>query len=209
MKGKFITLEGIDGVGKTTQLELLKIFAHEKAKDNWIFTRNPGGTELGIKLREILLNDQSLRVVPLAETLLYIADRAEHISKFVIPALEEDKIIICDRFIDSTVAYQGYGRELNIANIHKLNEIAIQGIKPDLTILFDADPSISFQRAKSRGQSGDKIEAEGLEFQKKIRAGFLEIAQLEPERFCIIDVAKKNPSEIHENVLKEIEKIIN
>lgn len=197
MRGFFITLEGVDGAGKTTQLQLLQ--KKTEAQD-WLFTRNPGGTFFGQKLREILLNDRSCQLSQMAELFLYMSDRAQHISEIIQPALLEKKIIICDRFADSTLAYQGYGRGLNIESIQNLNKMATHNLKPDLTILFDIDPEVGLKRAKSQ----DKIEEEGLEFQKKIRHGFLQLASQEPERFKIVDTQNNDIQQVHQIVLKSI-----
>jgi len=202
-KGLFVTVEGPDGAGKTTQINLLTSFAQ---KEGWLLTRNPGGTNFGLKLREILLNDLTISVNPIAELLLYMADRAQHVQEVIAPAIQAGKVVICDRFIDSTASYQGYGRGLDLNFIHQLNEKAIQGYKPNLTFLLDLDPEIGLQRAKSRSDVKDKLEAEGLNFQKKVRAGFLELAASEPERFCVIDVANKTAEEVHQIMLNEIRK---
>ncbi len=193
----FITLEGSDGAGKTTQINLLASIAKT---ENWLLTRNPGGTEFGLKLREILLNDNSVNPSAIAELMLYMADRAEHIETVIKPALAKKQIVICDRFIDSTVVYQGFARGLNIDFIKQLNDFACQGLKPDLTFLLDIDPNIGFGRLKSK----DKIEAEGLDFQKKVRAGFLELASQEPNRFEVIDTNILNESEVHEKIKTKI-----
>lgn len=198
----FVTLEGPDGAGKTTQLELLKKFGHDK---DWIFTRNPGGTDFGLKLREILLNDQSVSLNPLAELFLYMSDRAQHINDVVKPALEQNKIVICDRFIDSTVVYQGYARGLDIELIHKLNKTAIQGFVPNITFLLDVDPETGLGRSEKRSGGNDKIEAEGIQFQEKVRKGFLELAENNKSRFVVIDTVKNNPEQVHEIIIKEIQ----
>lgn len=193
----FVTLEGPDGAGKTTQLNLLKEIAH---KEGWVLTRNPGGTPFGEKLREILLNDKTVHLHQNAELLLYMADRAQHVNEVIEPAIKKGKVIICDRFIDSTVAYQGYGRGLNIELIHQLNGLATHNLKPDLTILLDIDPAQGLSRAKSN----DKMEAEGERFQAKVRAGFLELAAGEPERFKVIDTGTYSAQEVHQLILEAI-----
>ena len=202
MKSFFITLEGVDGAGKTTQIELLRQIP---LAQNWLFTRNPGGTSFGQKLREILLNDRTCQLHEMAELFLYMADRAQHIHEIIQPALRNGQIVICDRFIDSTLAYQGYGRGLNTELIKQLNKIATSDLKPDLTILFDINPKIGLERAKSK----DKIEEEGLDFQQKIRLGFLQLVSEEPERFVIIDTEKNNIQEAHQKVIESIFKLIN
>ncbi len=193
----FITLEGPDGAGKTTQINLLASIAKN---ENYLLTRNPGGTEFGLKLREILLNDNSVSPSAIAELMLYMSDRAQHIETVIKPALAKNQIVICDRFIDSTVVYQGYARGLNIDFIKGLNDFVCQGLKPDLTFLLDIDANIGFGRLKSK----DKIEAEGLDFQKKVRAGFLELASQEPNRFEIIDTNALNELQVHEKIKNKI-----
>jgi dTMP kinase len=196
--GLFVTLEGPDGAGKSTQLELLRSAA---AGRDWVFTRNPGGTSFGQKLRSILLDDRSVELSELAELFLYMADRAQHITELVKPALAENKVVICDRFIDSTVAYQGNGRGLNIDLIKQLNKVAIAGLKPDLTFLFDVDPAVGLSRAKDH----NKMEEAGAALQSKVRAGFLQLAAEEPERFVVIDAVKNNIQEVHQIVMHSLE----
>lgn len=183
--GLFITFEGADGCGKTTQIELVKKYLDEKNIEN-IITREPGGSELGVHLRKILLHYDK-PVSNIAETFLYLADRAQHIEYTIKPALVEGKIVLCDRHTDSTLAYQGYGRNQNIDEIRNLNKIVTNGTIPDLTIVFDIDSKIAQERL---GNEKDRLEAEGLEFHKKLRFGYLEIAKKEPERIKVIDASK-------------------
>ncbi len=199
--GVLITLEGPDGAGKTTQLNLLKKIADDKG---WLLTRNPGGTNFGLKLREILLEDRSVKLHEIAELFLYMADRAQHMSEVIEPALKAGKVVICDRFIDSTVAYQGYGRGLNIQLIHDLNKTATHNIQPDLTILFDIDPEIGLSRAKSK----DKMEAEGFKFQAKVRDGFLELAEQNPKRFKIVDTGSHSIEQVQAEVVELINSLV-
>jgi len=179
MKGKFIVLEGIDGCGKTTQINELSKWLPKSGlinkKANLIQTREPGGTILGREIRDMILNNnKSNSPSILTELLLYSADRAEHISKIILPALENGDWIISDRFSGSTLAYQGYGREISIDIIKKLENIICQNIKPDLTVLLDISPQESILRRKN--QVADRIESEGLEFLKKVNHGFKLIA---------------------------------
>lgn len=183
-KGLFITLEGADGSGKTTQME--KIVEYFKTqKIDFIVTREPGGVDLGQKLRDILLNYDG-EVASTCEMFLYLADRAQHIETKVKPALREGKIVLCDRHIDSTAAYQGYARGLDVEEINCLNNIATGGKKPDLTLLFDVDTSIAMERVGNRAEK-DRLESEGAEFHRKVRQGYLEIAKKETERIKIIN----------------------
>ena len=179
MKGKFIVLEGIDGCGKTTQINALfewlpkSGLIHNNA--TLIKTREPGGSILGKEIRDMILNNnKSNPPSNLTELLLYYADRAEHISRIISPAIENGNWIICDRFSGSTLAYQGYGREINIDIIKKLENIVCQNVKPDLTFFLEITPEESIRRRKNR--VADRIESEGLEFLKKVNDGFKLIA---------------------------------
>jgi len=192
---KLISIEGIDGAGKTTQVELLR-----KSHPEWLYTYNPGDTTLGKNLRQILLNSSSdLQISSMAELMIYMADRAEHFEQIISPALESgDRIvIICDRFTDSTVAYQGYGRGIDLDVIDRLNLISTQNRKADLTILLDLDVEESLKRKKSR----DRMESIGLEFQQRVRKGFLEIAKTDPARVKIVPVSDKQPMQIHQEII--------
>ena len=183
-KGLFITLEGADGSGKTTQLNKIVEYFNAK-KISYIITREPGSTELGKKVREILLNHDGV-VDSTCEMFLYLADRAQHITTVVNPSLAEGKIVLCDRHTDSTVAYQGYARGLDIERINYLNNIATQGRKPDLTLLFDVETSVAMTRVGNRAEK-DRLESEGAAFHSKVREGYLKIAEQEPERVKVIN----------------------
>jgi len=198
-KGLFITFEGADGCGKTTQLELVSKYLSEKGIV-YITTREPGATELGVKLREILLNYDG-EVAPECETFLFLADRAQHIETKVKPALEEGKIVLCDRHTDSTVAYQGYGRGQDIGRIKCLNDIAVNGLKPDLTLVFDVDSDVA---AKRVGKDKDRMESAGDDFHKKVKEGYLKIAKEESERVKIVN-ANLNIEQVFEQTKKIIE----
>jgi len=194
-KGLFITFEGADGCGKTTQLNLLKEYLTDKGYEVLV-TREPGAKGLGEKLREILLNYDG-EVSDRCESFLFLADRAQHIDTIVKPALKLGKIILCDRHTDSTVAYQGYGRGLDIEQINKLNNIATGGLKPDLTFVFDVDIETSMSRV---GGEKDRMESSGDDFFNRVRSGYLEIAKAEPERVKVID-SKLPIDKVFEKVL--------
>ena len=196
--GLFITFEGADGCGKTTQIELLDTYLRNKGF-NTLLTREPGAKGLGVKLREILLNYDG-EVSPQAESFLFLADRAQHIDCIIKPALKEGTIVLCDRHTDSTVAYQGYGRGLDLDRINSLNEIATGGLKPDLTIVFDIDVETSMSRV---GKNKDRMESAGMEFFKRVRNGYLEIAKQEPDRVKVID-----SSDTIENIHKQVVELI-
>ena len=198
MKGIFITFEGADGCGKTTQLELIKKYLDDKGYKT-LKTREPGATELGLELRKILLHYEK-PVSDAAETYLYLADRAQHVEFEIKPALDEGSIVLCDRFTDSTLSYQGYARGQNLDTIKKLNEIATGGLKPDLTIVFDIDSEIAQKRL---GDTKDRLEKEGLEFHKALRLGYLEIAKKDSKRVKVI-----NSNDSIENIHKKVVDLI-
>lgn len=201
-KGLFITFEGGDGCGKTTQLNLVEKYLSEKGQ-NIIKTREPGSIGLGQKLREVLLHYDG-DVASTAEAFLFLADRAQHIEKLVLPAIAEGKIVLCDRHTDSTIAYQGYGRGGNIEQIKMLNNLATQGLKPDLTLIFDVSEEIAQTRV---GAEKDRMESAGNEFHKRVRNGYLEIAKQEPSRVKVID-ANLSIEEVFQQVKKYIDEII-
>lgn len=190
----FITFEGADGCGKTTQIELLDKYLQEKGFKTLV-TREPGAKGLGEKLREILLNYDG-EVSPNCESFLFLADRAQHVDCVIKPALKKGIIVLCDRHTDSTVAYQGYGRQLDIEQIKNLNKIAVNGLKPDLTIVFDIDIETSMQRV---GKTKDRMESAGSEFFNRVRNGYLAIAKEEPNRVKVI-----NSADTIENIHKQV-----
>jgi dTMP kinase len=191
----FITLEGIEGSGKTTQIEHIRRFLQTNEFDVAV-TREPGGTELGQKIRGILLDPESKGMTPATEMLLYTADRAQHIRQIILPALEAGKVVLCDRYFDATLVYQGYARGLDIPGIRELHRLMCKGLAPTLTLLFDLPPEVGLARAWSQIDSGDRcgsetrFEKEAVDFHRKVRQGYLELARLEPGRFQIIDAAQ-------------------
>lgn len=195
MQGLFITFEGPDGCGKTTQMKLLAEYFEKKGKEV-VLTREPGGKGLGEKVREILLNYDG-EVSDRCESFLFLADRAQNIDIIVNPAVKEGKIVLCDRHIDSTVTYQGYGRGLNIDRINMLNNLATNGKKPDLTLVFDVDVETSMKRV---GKEKDRMESAGIDFHNRVRKGYLELAKQEPKRIKVLD-ATKSIEEIHKDVI--------
>ena len=197
-QGLFITFEGPDGCGKTTQMKLLAEYFTKNGKEV-VLTREPGGKGLGEKVREILLNYDG-EVSDRCESFLFLADRAQNIDIIVNPAVKAGKIVLCDRHIDSTVAYQGYGRGLDIERINMLNNLATNGKKPDLTFVFDVDVETSMKRV---GKEKDRMESAGMEFHNRVRQGYLELAKQEPQRIKVID-ATKSIEEIHKKVVSLI-----
>ena len=202
-RGYFITFEGADGCGKTTQTELIKKYLDNKNIEN-ILTREPGGSELGVHVRKILLHYEK-PVSNIAETFLYLADRAQHIEYKIKPALEEGKIVLCDRHTDSTLAYQGYGRNQDIETIQGLNKIAVNSILPDLTIVFDVESETAQKRLTGEK---DRLEAEGIEFHKKLRAGYLDIAKKNPKRVKIVN-ANQGIEQVFNDTIKIIGELLN
>lgn len=184
-KGIFISLEGPEGAGKTTQLKLLSKYLQDEGIEHLI-TRDPGGTSLGKPIRRILLHADS-PVSPVAELLLYEADRAQNVSEIILPGLAGGKVVFCDRYIDSTLAYQGYGRGIDLKLIEELNQVATGGLKPARTILFDIESSAGLARLHPSGH--DRLEREAIEFHQKVRHGYLDLAKKDPERWRIIDAA--------------------
>jgi len=201
----FITFEGIEGSGKTTQVQrvadYLKDYGHHS-----VVTREPGGTKIGVKIREILLDRNHSTLDATAELMLYMADRAQHVKEVIEPALAEGKSVLCDRFLDATVAYQGYGRGLDILLIHAFHSIALGGILPDLTFLFDLPAEKGLARAWARiiKDSGvcdeSRFEEEALSFHEKVRKGYLEMAKAQPARIRIID-ATSTEDEVFRQVI--------
>jgi dTMP kinase len=197
-RGLFITLEGPEGAGKTTQLKLLSKHLEELGHEHTI-TRDPGGTSLGKPIRRILLSCESV-VSPLAELLLYEADRAQNVAEVIVPNLEKGHIVFCDRYTDSTIAYQGYGRDIDLKLIEQMNQVATQGLKPDLTILFDIESEAGLSRLHPSGH--DRLEREALEFHKKVRNGYLELSRQDPERWRVIAAA--GPMSVVQEDLRKI-----
>lgn len=181
-KGYFITFEGADGCGKTTQATKIAEFLEQK-NISTVLTREPGGSTLGTTIRGILLNHEGF-VSNTCELLLYMADRAQHIEEKILPALENGKVVICDRHIDSTLAYQGYARGLDMETIQYLNTLATQSRKPDLTIVFDVDTDVAMTRV---GETKDRLESEAKDFHVKVRNGYLDIAKNNPDRVKIVN----------------------
>lgn len=200
----FITFEGPDGSGKSTQIEYAKEYLTQLGY-NVITTRDPGGTDLGVQLREILLNYDG-HIAPLCEMCIFIADRAQHVSCKIIPNLKKGNVVLCDRFIDSTVAYQGYGRGLCIESINFMNNTAIQGLMPDMTLLFDLSVDTTMQRVQKAG-SKDRLESELRDFHQRTIDGYREIAKNNPERFYTID-AEKPVEKVKVQVKKALDTLI-
>jgi len=196
-EGLFITLEGIDGVGKTTQARLLVEYFINKSFAV-VHTFEPGGTALGRSIRRMLLDPENQQLAPATEILLYAADRAQHVAEVIRPALAEGKVVVCERYIDSSVAYQGYGLGLAIDKILAVNKLATGGLEPDVTICLDAEPQSALARV-----GGDRIEKRTLAYYERVRAGFLDIAAQNPQRVIVVS-AEGSEEEVAQRVKSSI-----
>jgi dTMP kinase len=187
-RGLWVTFEGGDGAGKTTQAALLEAWLQEQGR-TVVRTREPGGTEVGVLVRDIVLHHRG-DIAPRAEALLYAADRAHHVATLVRPALERGEIVIQDRYLDSSVAYQGAGRVLDASEIRDLSLWAAEGALPHVTVLLDLDPASARSRLDADDKPFDRLEAEKSDFHARVRRGFLDLAATEPERFLVLDATR-------------------
>ena len=208
----FFTLEGIEGSGKSTQIGHIAAFFKQRGLQA-VITREPGGTAVGEKIRAVLLNPDIEKMAPLTELFLYEADRIEHLEKVVRPALAAGKIVVCDRFADATVVYQGFGRGLELETIEDLHRLVLGGLTPDATILFDLAPEVGLDRAWSQVSNGNRsgketrFEKEKLAFHRSIRNGYLALAGRQPQRFFIVD-AGRDEQTVRKEVIGIIEKLV-
>lgn len=191
---RFISFEGGDGTGKTTQIHALENYLIQQGR-SCVVTREPGGTSLGKLIRQVLLEVSDHEIASSTELFLYLADRAQHVNEIIRPALAAGKIVLCDRFTDSTLAYQGYGRGIDLKLLGQFNDVADGAVRPDLTILLDCPVTVGLGRTNQRpsveGQPReDRFERETIDFHEKIRAGFLAMARAEPARFRVIDTTR-------------------
>jgi dTMP kinase len=206
MKGLFITIEGADGSGKSTQIEKLKKYL-ESNNYEFVFTREPGGTNISEAIRDIILNKEFMEMSGITEAFLYAASRAQHVEQYIKPLLEEGKIVICDRFVDSSVVYQGCARGIGIDDIEKINKYATGGLEPDITILLDINAQEGLNR-KEEQKELDRLELQEFEFHKKVCEGYRELAKLHKDRIKKID-ASKSIENIHEEIINTIEHLLN
>lgn len=202
-KGLFITVEGTDGSGKTTQFRLIRDYLREKGFDI-VAVRDPGGTEIGEKIRGIILDPENTEMEDRTELLLYTASRAQLVAQIIRPALDEGKVVVCDRFIDSNVAYQGYGRGQSPQFIFEINNTVTDSLCPDLTFFFDIDPKIAITRLQN---AADRLEKENIDFHKRVYEGYCKIASENPERVKRIN-CMKSIEEVFENVKEYLDEII-
>ena len=203
-KGIFISIEGPDGSGKSTQIENIRQFFKDK-KLEIVFTREPGGTAIGERIRDIILDNNCSEMDYMTEALLYAAARAQHVSQVIKPALAEGKIVICDRFVDSSIAYQGYGRRLGEA-VAIINSYAVAGCMPDVTFLMKIDPSVGKNRIRADQQ--DRLESEKEAFHDEVFRGYLKLEEENPGRIVGID-ASRSIDEIKRDIYSKLEEVLN
>lgn len=201
--GKFITFEGSEGSGKSTQINLLCDYL-KKHKKSVLFVREPGGVRISEKIRDILLDVKNKEMNQECEMLLYMSARAQLVEEVIIPALKKGKVVICDRFLDSTVVYQGYGHKMDVNFIKKVGRFVTQGFAPDLTFLFDIDAQKGLNRIK---RSKDRIENRAIAYHKRVRAGYLDIAKKEPKRIKVIK-SDQSIEDIHVQVQKYTDRLL-
>lgn len=205
LKGVFITLEGPDGSGKSTMIKLIGDYLEDKGID-FIITREPGGTLIGEEIRNIILDNKNTNMSPETEALLYAASRGQHVHEKIIPALEEGKVVLCDRFLLSSLAYQGVGRNLGIKAVKSINEFGLRGVSPDLILFFHIDPEITLKR-KTKNSGGDRLEMEGNTFHKRVYNGYMELLDMYPENIKVID-ANRPIEDVLAQSIKEIKNIL-
>lgn len=206
-KGKFITVEGGEGSGKTTVIQRLKEYLSDKSL-NFIVTREPGGIEIAEQIRNVILDTRNTSMDARTEALLYAASRRQHMAERVIPALNEGKIVICDRFIDSSLVYQGHARGIGMDKVMAINEFAIEGYMPDVTLYLDIDPESGLKRIhKNEDREVNRLDLEAMDFHYKVREGYMKLMEQFPERIRKID-ASGNCDEVFEAVKTAIDSII-
>ena len=211
-KGRLISFEGLDGAGKTTQMQLLEQWIQARGIA-CIRTLEPGGTPLGVEIRPLVLNRPELAIVPLAEAFLFQADRAQHFSRLVIPALHEGKLVITDRCYDASIAYQGYARGVGVELVEQLSMLATQGVQPDLTILLDLEPSQVHNRTDVTSDSSGtreqrtRFDVEAEEFHRRAREGFRMLVRKYPERIKVVN-ASRTVEEVHEEIVGLVQSLL-
>ncbi|OPL16512.1 MAG: hypothetical protein AVO39_01170 [delta proteobacterium MLS_D] len=191
MTGLFVTFEGIEGSGKTTQISMVADYLESRLIP-CLATSEPGGSNMGRTLRKLLLEKSGLRISARSELLLFAADRAQHVTEIIFPALQEGRVVLCDRFSDATTAYQGFGRGLDLDMIDRINDFATQSLRPGMTVLFDMKPERGLDRVRRRDAGrpagpDDRFEVERIEFHRRVREGYLSLAAREPQRFRVVD----------------------
>jgi len=211
-RGRLISFEGLDGSGKTTQLDMLERWLSTQ-HISYIRTREPGGTSLGVEIRQLLLNRPELAITPLAETFLFQADRAQHFAQLILPALARGTLVITDRCFDSSIAYQGVGRGVGATLVEQLSLLATQGYQPDLTILFDLDPVQArvrtdvAQRTDGSGEQQSRFDVEAEQFHHTVRQAFLDLASNHPARIKVLD-ASQSPEVVHQEIIALVGQLV-
>ena len=200
-RGKFITVEGIEGTGKSTNIEFLTSLIEENGYEV-VRTREPGGTPMAEKIRRLLLEHDQEPLPEIAELLLFFASRSLHLQNAIVPALNEGKWVVCDRFTDASRAYQGSGRGLDLDRIERLAEWVQEGLEPDMTILLDAPAEIGMQRTAERGDA-DRMDSEELAFYRRVRDGYLTLADMHPERFAVVN-ASQSLDQVQASIAEEV-----
>ncbi|KRT75721.1 MAG: tmk, thymidylate kinase, dTMP kinase [Armatimonadetes bacterium CSP1-3] len=210
MRGFFITLEGPDGAGKGTQGRRLVEHLRRAAVDV-LNPREPGGTSIGERIRRVLLDDTHREMAPETEMLLFAASRAQFVREVVRPALARGTTVLSERYVDASLAYQGFGRGLDVALVRTVNDVATGGLLPDLTLLLDIDPPVGLERVQAAGRAGaaggDRLEQETLAFHQRVRAGFLQLARESPKRFVVID-AQGDVERVHREVVRAVDGLL-
>jgi len=204
VRGLFIALEGPDGSGKSTIIKLIGNYLKDKGIE-FVITREPGGTLIGEEIRHIILDKKNINMGAETEALLYAASRGQHIHEKILPSLEAGKIVLCDRFVLSSLAYQGVGRNLGIEEVKSINDFAIKGVYPDLILFFHVDPEITLERKTQNG--GDRLEEEGNDFHRTVYEGYMELLKRYPKNIKIID-ATKSIEEVLRESIKEVENLL-
>ncbi|MBU5313206.1 dTMP kinase [Tissierella carlieri] len=205
MRGLFIALEGPDGSGKSTIIKLIGNYLKDKGIE-FVMTREPGGTLIGEEIRHIVLDEKNTGISDETEALLYAAARGQHVHEKILPSLKEGKLVLCERFVLSSLAYQGVGRGLGIEKVKAINDFAIRGVYPDLILFFHVDPEVTLER-KTGNQGGDRLEQEGNDFHRTVYEGYMELLKLYPKNIKVID-ATKSIEEVLEQSIKEVEDLL-
>jgi len=205
LKGVFIAFEGPDGSGKSTMVRMVAKHLQDRNVD-YIETREPGGTKIGEDIRSILLDNRNKNMTPETEALLYAASRGQHLMEKILPAIEEGKVVLCDRFLLSSLAYQGVGRDLGIEKVMMINDFAIKGIRPDLTLFFHVDPATTLLR-KTNKRGGDRLEREGASFHRKVYEGYMELIRTYSDNIIVVD-ATKSKEEVFEETKNYIDNFL-
>jgi len=204
MRGLFITLEGPDGSGKSTMIGLIGQYLKEQGIDH-VITREPGGTAIGEKIRGIIIDRENINMGPETEALLFAASRAQHVHEKILPSVEEGKVVVCDRFLLSSLAYQGVGRGLGIQEVKAVNEFGLRGMTPDLILFFHVDPEVTLLRKTKEG--GDRLEEEGGAFHREVYEGYMTLLEMYPDNVVVID-AEKSVEEVYAQTIAALAKVL-